>query len=319
MPSTSPGRSDRLMSCSLPGDDRPRTSSAGPAAALVGGGGRAAHLRAGVQGAPDHLRNECRFVDLPDVAGGDKLPVAQHRHAVAGRKDLAHAVRDVDAQDALRRQPAHDADQPVGLADRERTGRLVEHDDPRGVSHLPTVGTVVQCTGDLHDLPTAGRERAQRRLHVDLRGQVFEQVLGTPVHGVPVEDAHPRGQGVQAQVLGDRQVRALGQFLVHDPHAGLEGVVHRTRNQFAPVEHDPPNVGLVQTGDRLAQRALARAVLAHERVNFAGAKGHRDIAQRLRRPESLRDMFDEQKWDGNIGHERPSYRIEKTLAVRLLP
>src|SRR5262249_22252706 len=52
-----------------------------------------------------------------------------------------------------------------------------------------------------------------------------------------------------------------------------------------------PGVLSMKPGDHLAQRALPRAILAHEGMHFAAAKGNRDVFQRLGDAETLGDSL----------------------------
>jgi hypothetical protein len=64
----------------------------------------------------------------------------------------------------------------------------------------------------------------------------------------------------------------------------------RAGDERVAVDRDGAGVLLVQTGDDLAERALAGAVLAHEGVDLALAEGHGDIVERLGDAEALADV-----------------------------
>jgi len=62
---------------------------------------------------------------------GALLAAAHDDHAVAHREHVGHAVRDQHDRDALLLQPVNQAQHLLDLADRDRSGRLVHHHQPR--------------------------------------------------------------------------------------------------------------------------------------------------------------------------------------------
>ena len=58
----------------------------------------------------------------------------------------------------------------------------------------------------------------------------------------------------------------------------------------APVDRDLARVGLLDAGQQLAERALARAVLAAQRVTRAAAHVEADVLERARPGEALADV-----------------------------
>ena len=56
------------------------------------------------------------------------------------------------------------------------------------------------------------------------------------------------------------------------------------------VQIDLAGVRLMHAGDHLHQRGLARAVLAQQRVHFAGTQVQVDTAQRVDAGETLADI-----------------------------
>ena len=90
-------------------------------------------------------------------------------------------------------------------------------------------------------------------------------------------------------VLRDRQVREQARLLVDDRDAQRPRVRGPADLRRLAVEADRSRVGLMDAGQDLDQRALAGAVLADQAVDLAGQQLQRDVVERLRRPESLRD------------------------------
>ena len=162
--------------------------------------------------------------------------------------------------------------------------------DAVGSSRIEDARLERQRLGDLDELLVGHRQAADRRADIDLDGELLEQRLGRPARGAPVEHAEPAGRRVPDEhVLGDGQVREEARLLVDDgdpERAGLRRTVDRDR---LPVEEDRPAVGLMDAGEDLDQRALARAVLADEGVDLARDEVERDVVERLGRRESLGD------------------------------
>ena len=148
---------------------------------------------------------------------------------------------------------------------------------------------LVQRCGDLADLASPGREPTERLGDIDARIELVHEFLGAPAHLVEVYDEPFLGDVVEAQVFRDREVRALGEFLMDDAHARSEGVIERAGQQLAAFQGHASRVLLVQARDDLAQRGFTRAVLTHQGVHLAGQERHADIAQRLGNPERLAD------------------------------
>ena len=93
-------------------------------------------------------------------------------------------------------------------------------------------------------------------------------------------------------VLGDVEVGKQQRLLIDRGDAQslrLRGASDRDR---LAVEQDLAAIGLMHAGDDLDERRLAGAVLAEQRVNFAGMKGERDILERLGGVEALGDAAD---------------------------
>ena len=66
-------------------------------------------------------------------------------------------------------------------------------------------------------------------------------------------------------------------MLVDHADAGLDGVAGRVEDVLFAVDGDGPAVGVVEAGEDIHQRGLARAVFAKEGVDFAFAHGEGDV------------------------------------------
>ena len=92
-----------------------------------------------------------------------------------------------------------------------------------------------------------------------------------------------------AQVLEHAQGRHEAEILVHEAHAELAELPGRERQPDGrAVDEQLAGVGLVEAGQDLDQRRLARAVLPEEAMDLPGEHVEVDVAQRLGPAEALR-------------------------------
>ena len=146
---------------------------------------------------------------------------------------------------------------------------------------------IVEACSDLADLSATRREQAQRCLDVDAGIDAVDECRGPSCHLGPSDADAPTRQCVQAEILGDAQVWALREFLVHDADARAERVVDRAELELSAVDQNRARVGPNQARDGLAERALARAVLAHQCVDPAAVERDAHVVERLRDAEAL--------------------------------
>src|ERR1043166_3755267 len=85
----------------------------------------------------------------------------------------------------------------------------------------------------------------------------------------PADDAEARRLAAKAYVLGDREMRDEINLLIHCADAELFRGLGRMRMDFGPVQAHRPAVARIDARQHLDQRALARAILAHQRVHLA--------------------------------------------------
>ena len=164
----------------------------------------------------------------------------------------------------------------------ERRGRLV-HDEDANVQR--------DRLGDFHRLLRGQREAARRAAHVERDAELGEDRLGLAEH-LPPADHGAAILMADENVLGDVQIGKQQRFLIdrRDAHAlRLGGARDRDR---PPCQQDLATVGLMDAGDDLDQRRLAGAVLAQQRVDFAGMERERDVVEGLCRVEALGDAAD---------------------------
>ena len=133
-------------------------------------------------------------------------PVAQHRHAVGDARHFFQAVRDIDDADAaLGACVAHHLEQPLGLRRGQRRGRLVHHQNARGVG---------QRLDDRHHLPLADRQIARPAVDVDVDADRREPGARLLAHRALGRGAPARiDLAPEEQVGGDVEARNEVEFL----------------------------------------------------------------------------------------------------------
>ena len=229
-----------------------------------------------------HQLDELLIARFLDGDGVDVHPVAQHGDAVADPLDLVHPVGDVDDADAIGLDLLDQPEQPVGLAFRERRGRLVEdHDIGLGAEGLGDLHHLLLGAGEVHHL-VPGPER---------EAQAVQRLARLPGERRLVEEWPARQLIAEEQVLLDRELRHQREFLKHGAHAELACMVHRVNYGRLAAQMDRSARRPVKAGDDLDQRRLARAVLAEQHVHFARAHVEIDAIERERAGKLLREIF----------------------------
>jgi hypothetical protein len=183
------------------------------------------------------------------------LPRAEHRHPVGDLADLVHPVRDEQRGHAAGAARADHLEQPVPGGDVQRRRRLVEDEQPR---------LAQQDAGDRARLPLGQRQRAGRRVQVDVAAEQFGEHCAGPRLADGFRQLRAE-HGVRAEpgVLQDRAGIDDEHFLEHrhDPRpAGRAGVAQRWHRHQLPVgarELERPGVRPVHPGEDLHQGGLA--------------------------------------------------------------
>ena len=99
------------------------------------------------------------------IEGAYVAAIFKHGDRIAERKNLLHAVRNINNHAPFLTQFADDAKQMVDLARRKRAGRFIKCDN------LCVTG---ERLGNLNHLPLADGEVFQRRFRVDIQPQMFQ-------------------------------------------------------------------------------------------------------------------------------------------------
>ena len=180
------------------------------------------------------------------------------------------------------RMLAHDREQPFGLGRAERRGRLVHHEDARGVG---------QRLGDRDKLPLADAQFA------DAAGATS---ISTPADArraarLAFHLAHCRGAArphqfaAKKEVGRDVEARHEVEFLEDRGDAARLRVARAGEMRRRAIDEDFAVVRRDDAGQHVHQRRLAGAVFAEQRMNFAlPADRNRRRAARARRQSACR-------------------------------
>ena len=186
-------------------------------------------------------------------------------------------MRDVDDGHAVALQIFHDAEQCLHLVLRQRGGRLVKNQD------LAVCGNGL-C--DLHRLHLRHAQLAQLLSWVEVHAYLFQQKARVLIHFFVI-DHRDEAQQLFDRVAAKKDILSDGargnglKLLMHHGDAHLQrlhGVVDL--HLFALIE-DLALIHLVDAEHTLHERGFARAVLAHERMDGAGAELELRVIQRL--------------------------------------
>ena len=213
-----------------------------------------------------HVGDDRLVVDGVGVVGGDRRAVAEHGDAIGNLAHFAEAVRDVDHQPAGLGEALGQAKQPFRLLRPERRRRFIED------QHLRVAR---QRLGDLDHLPFGQRQPAQFLIRPDRREFVArEQFQRRLAHGAAAHRPDGRERfAAKPDVLLHRQVGNERQLLEHGRNAGLLRLLRVSRTIRRAGKRHRPAIRAHGSGEDLDERALAGAVLAQQRMHFAGAGG----------------------------------------------
>ncbi len=248
------------------------------------------------QHAADHHLHDLAHAQLLRQRRGHLLAVLQHRHPLGQLEHLDQSVGDEDDGDAPRPEPVDQVGQHRHLL-RGQGGRRLVHDE-----HL---GIVAERLGNLHHLLLGHGKRAQhgRRADQALRFQPLQHGARVLFQLAVVDDAEAVRFAPQEDVLHHRALRQQVKLLIDDADAGVLRLRRVVEDDRRAVEQDGPAVRPIGPGQHLHQRALARAVLADDGVNFAGIERHRHVVERQHTGELLADALHGQH-RGHVGRRR---------------
>ena len=219
----------------------------------------------------DHLLGR-RLVD-PALPGHPA--VAQHHHAIGDLEHLIEPMRDVDDADPAVAQAAQSNEQARHLVGGQAGGRLVEHEDLRLRS---------QRARDRHQRLLGPAEALDAHIRVDVSVEHIKGSCGAPPRRPPVDQAAaPRIAEGEADILGHGHPVDQAEVLVDERNRQAT----QRAGRVVSAELDAAGIKRVNAGEDLDQRGLARAVLAEQRQDLAGAKLEVHVIERQRAPEAL--------------------------------
>ena len=227
--------------------------------------------------AADHHLRKLSHIGVLRAALGDELAVAQDGNPVRRVDDLVKSVRDKDDSDAARGDILHHLEQLSRLALGQNGSRFVKDQQLHAL--------FVDLAGDFHKLHVTDRQSGHTGVFVDGHADAVQRaarVFGHRFHiqrfQVLAEHAGNRAGtadfAVELDVFGDGKARQQHELLMHHADALLHRVVRRGDGRLLAVEIDfaAKSARFVNDGHaekHVHQRALARAVFAQQRVDFA--------------------------------------------------
>jgi hypothetical protein len=193
--------------------------------------------------------------------------IAQHERAVGDPQHLVKVVRDVDDGHAAAAQVVEHGEEAFGLARAQARGRFIEDQDAR---------VRAERLRDLDELTLRDGQAAAGRRWIEVEPNAREPARSLGMHGARVEPAEAVVFAAQEDRPGQVEVLGKVEFLVHERDAGQGRVGHAAQAHVVGVA--VLRNGLERTRARLQharkdlqERALACAVLAHDREDFTCA------------------------------------------------
>ena len=163
--------------------------------------------------------------------------------------------------------------------------------------------------GDLDHLLLGDGQLAHHAGGIQTDAQIVEQRLRHARHLAVIDQAkRVLGFAPDPDVLGHRHRVHQVQFLMDHGDAGIQRIQRRADIELAPGETHLAPVGVIDAGDDLHQRGLARAVLAHQCVDRAGADLELNIIQRHDAGEFLADVI----------HLKDEFALKHAARIRTL-
>ena len=226
--------------------------------------------------AADHQAGERAGRLLRRVGLGDHLAAPHDGGVVADALHLLQAVADVEHRAALAGQPLQGDEQVVGLLRGQHRGRLVHDQELR---------LLQQAADDLDALALAHREVGDDGVRRAAAGR------SRPTRCSMVS---PRPRRIalgkrERDVLGDGERLEQREVLEHHADAETAGGGRAGDGDRLALPADLALGRLQRAVDDLDQRRLAGAVLAEQRVDFAGHDGEVDAVVGPQRAEVLGD------------------------------
>ena len=232
-----------------------------------------------------------------------RLTIAQDADPVGDRQHFVETVRDIDDPAAAAAQRVDEAKQALGFPPAQCRGRFVEHEDPR---RMARVLVLQEGGGDLDQHTVADRKPPDADGGSDMiDAERRERSARLSVEGAPVNQAEAAWvRSTEKDVLGNAHSRHRVELLVDEAEPAPLRFVGSADRHDGAVEADFAVVRCHCAGEDLDERALAGAVLSHERVRLARPQLERRVGQRDRAAKRLAQVRDGEQAHG-VQPERP--------------
>ena len=251
--------------------------------------------------AADHQVRHLPARDVRRQLARDEAAVAHHDDLIGDALNLVELVRDVDQRDAVGLQLRDQCEQALGLARRERRGRLVHDQQAR---------LALQRLRDLDQLLLGDDQMLDQRVGACRQADQSQHAFGLGAHRSVVEPrARPAARRARTGVRSTKEPHQTARLLVAEEDVLRDGQVLGERELLVD-HHDAARLGCpwsievhhvaIDTqfaaaqgfiaGEDLHQRALAGAVLAEQADHATGCEVEADTVQDLHRAERLLDL-----------------------------
>jgi hypothetical protein len=177
----------------------------------------------------------------------------------------------------------------LAFAHGQRAGGLI-HDDDLGVGS--------ERGGNLDELFLAGGEFADRAIDIEIRFDLAQHGLGAFAHFAAIQPTGMIGEFAQAQVFGDGQVGAKGEFLMDHGNALLAGCQRCLGLEWAAFDLDFPLVGDIDAGEDFAQGTFAGAIFSHQCVTSAALNFKANCIESEHAGETFGDAMEREEGHG---------------------
>jgi hypothetical protein len=122
----------------------------------------------------------------------------------------------------------------------------------------------------------------------------------------------------EGEILGDAQIGATGELLMHHGNARSPRIAGCREADAVSPDVDRPTVRLMDARQNFAERGFSRAVFAHQGVHLAARKRQRHAIKRRGAPEGFRDIVDVDEWIHWAGSTKSFQCRKKTTELQKL-
>lgn len=205
-----------------------------------------------------------------------------------------------------------------GTRDGEEAVDLVPGQGSRRLIHDEDLGVQRDGLRDFDDLLVRDRQAVGQLGGVDRYFEAVEELLGVAPHGRVVDEAEaPPGLTPHVDVLGDRQVgEQCGLLVDHRDSGGLRLCRGLEAHRLA-LDQELSGVWLVDAGEHLHKRRLARAVFAGQGVDAVRIQLDAPIGHRGEGAELLHRVLKRDDWPVSFScHVVTSSSRNETIQIR---